>query len=387
MGKERILFEELDTPAVLLDLDILGANIKEMSDLAADAGINLRPHTKVHESAEIARMQMEAGACGIEVGPLAQADAFSEEGFYDIVVAHPDFYGGIRGEMLKKLLRKPNQKIAVVVDMLEQAESISRCGLDVRKSVPVIIKIDTNKEFDGISRFGVAPGKPALELAKKIQTLPRVDIKGLYAHEMGGKGTLEELALKNALRMEETAQLLRNAGIDLEDVAVGASCTFRQTCKLKKEGKISQITEIHPGSCVIGFMAYVMNGSNTKYSCALSVLASVKSTAKHPDAFIVDAGFKTFGAHSLEMNFPNKKALTCFGSVKGRPDLWVRQPFAETGMICYTDSKAEKFCLGERLEIVPINALPVINSHENLYGIRKGKMERLIPVSAREKGN
>ena len=92
MVKQNVPFPSLDTPAVLVDMDKLEANIREMSQLAAEAGVRLRPHVKVHESAEIAKMQIEAGACGIEVGSVDQAASMAEEGLENILVAHP-FYG------------------------------------------------------------------------------------------------------------------------------------------------------------------------------------------------------------------------------------------------------------------------------------------------------
>lgn len=127
MTEQKVPYSSLNTPALLLDMDKLEANIREMSQLAAEAGVKLRPHIKVHESAPIAKLQIEAGACGIEVGPLGQAEAMAEEGFDDIIVIHP-FYGNHKLEMLKRLLNKPGLKITVVVDMIEQAEGISWVG-------------------------------------------------------------------------------------------------------------------------------------------------------------------------------------------------------------------------------------------------------------------
>jgi len=93
MTQNSMLFPSLDTPTVLVDMDKLEANIQEMSQLAAEAGVRLRPHVKVHECAEIAKMQIAAGACGVEVGSIGQAEAMAEAGLDDIIIAHPGFYG------------------------------------------------------------------------------------------------------------------------------------------------------------------------------------------------------------------------------------------------------------------------------------------------------
>ena len=117
MNQGTFPYIELDTPAILINLDRLEANIKEMSDLADAAGVKLRPHTKVHQAAEIAKMQIEAGAGGIEVGNVGQAESMAEEGIEDIVIAHP-FSGTHKLEILKRLLIEKRAKLIVVVDMV-----------------------------------------------------------------------------------------------------------------------------------------------------------------------------------------------------------------------------------------------------------------------------
>ena len=146
MTGNGISFLSLDTPAVLVDMNKLETNIRGMSQLAVEAGVRLRPHVKVHECDEIAKMQIEAGACGIEVGPVAQAEAMAEAGLNDIIIAHPGFYGGPKLETLKRLLNKPELKVTVVVDMIEQAEGISQTGQAVGRKVTVLLKIDTSRD-------------------------------------------------------------------------------------------------------------------------------------------------------------------------------------------------------------------------------------------------
>ncbi len=192
--------------------------MREMSQLAADAGVKLRPHVKVHETAMLSKMQIEDGACGIEVGNVAQAKRMAEEGINDILIAHP-FYGSQKLEALQKLISKPGLKLSVVVDMIEQAEVISQVGQAVGNKVRVILKIDT-----GIKRYGVLPGEPTLNLAKKLCQLPGIELVGIYAHESGAVPTDEgvaRVALEVGSIMAEMARMLRGAGITLETVCVG----------------------------------------------------------------------------------------------------------------------------------------------------------------------
>lgn len=387
MVKQNVLYPSLDTPAVLVDMDTLEANIREMSRLAAGAGLRLRPHVKVHESALIAGMQIEAGACGVEVGSVGQAEAMAEQGIEDIVIAHPNFYGGHKGEALGKLLEKPRLKLTVVVDMYEQVELIVRVARAAGKKIPTLVKIDLGRN----SRFGVLPGAPVLEMAKHLCRLPDIEFAGIYGHEMGAKPTPEgkdEAAFEAATIMAENARRLRKEGITVDHVSVGASSTYRASCRFVKEGKFPEITEIHPGQCTIGDIMYMKAGGNARDACAVTVLATVMS-ASHPGWAIIDAGFKTLGADSLiayretpDFFWQGKPS---FGSVQGRPDLWLGRLSAEISLIYYTDP-GKKLSFGERLEIVPNNATLVVNMHEQIYGVRNGVVEKAIPVTGRGRG-
>jgi D-serine deaminase-like pyridoxal phosphate-dependent protein len=385
MAEIKVPYSSLDTPVVLLEMDILEANIKEMSQLAAEVGVGLRPHVKIHESAFIAKMQNEAGTCGIEVGSVEQAEAMAEEGLDDIVITQP-FYGEHKLEKFRRLLSKPELKLGVVVDMPEHVEGISRVGLETGRKVPVILKLET-----GGNRYGTLPGKPALEVAKKICQMPGIEFLGVYAHEVYAGTSAAgqyQAAFEVASVTTETANMLRREGIPVEHVSVGASPTFRSTCRLIREGKLSGITEIHPGSCVVGGMLQVARFAMTAEQCALTVLTSVMSTS-HPGHAVIDAGGKTLGGDPLIAFYEAPgffwEGKPSYGYVQGRSDLWLGAVHAECGRIFYKDA-GEKLSLGERIEIVPNNPFVVINLHDRLYGVRKGKVETVIPVTGRGQG-
>lgn len=388
MTGQKTLYPSLNTPAVLVDLDTLEANINNMSRLAKEAGLQLRPHAKIHENVSIAKKQIAGGACGVEVGVVEQAEALVEQGINDILIAHPGYYGGTKGELLKKLLKRSGLKLALVVDMLEQAEIISQVARSAGKKARVLIKIDLGRS----SRFGVLPGKPVLALATGLQKLPGIELAGIYGHEMGVKPTPEgkdEAALEAAEIMAENARMLRSEGVAIEHVSVGASSTFPATCRFCKEGKFPELTEVHPGAFVIGDIRYMRAGGNTREACAVTVLTTVMSTA-HQEWAIIDAGYKTFGSDAIfeHRDKPDFwwQGMPSFGSVQGRPDLWLGRISAETASIYYKES-GKKLDLGERLEIVPNNATLVINIHDRIYGVRNGAVEETIPVTGRGRGN
>jgi D-serine deaminase-like pyridoxal phosphate-dependent protein len=391
MSEPIPLYSSLSTPAVLINLKRLEANIYEMSRLAAEAGVKLRPHIKVHGSVEIAKMQLEAGACGIEVGSIAQAEPMSDGGIDDILVGHP-FYGPHKLEILSKLLNRPNLKLTVNVDMIEQAETISSVAQKVGRNILVLLKIDINVHEGGLKRFGVPPGKPALSLAEKLAHMPGIDFEGIYAHEMGGEPTTENLdkvAFQAASLMVETAEILKGAGIAIKQICVGGSPTFRFTCRHIKEGRFQEITEIHPGNCVIGDVGYMLEGGNTRENSAATVLVTVLSKT-HEEFVVIDAGFKTLGADPLKVKEKPPSVLgkdaPSFGFIKGRPDLWLGFTHAESGIVYGSASSIAKLKLGERLEIEPNNATLAISIHHQLYGVRNGVIEKVFPVNCHGHG-
>ena len=385
MTNSSLSYLELDTPAVLLDMDKLEANIKEMSELTAETGVKLRPHIKVHESADIAKIQLNAGACGIEVGPLDQAVAMAEAGFTDIIIAHP-FYGQLKLGKLKELLKKPGMKVALVIDMVEQAEGISKVGQALHQKVPVIIKIEA-----GGKRYGVLPGEATLILARQTSRLPGVELIGIYTHEVYTKPTPDDqdaVATVALQIMNDTAMLLKKEGFPITHVSLGSSGTWKALCRQIKSGKYPEVNEIHPGSCIVGAMLQVGRFALTPDECALSILTSVMSTSQ-PDHATLDVGIKTMGGDPLRQ-FSDRPGYLwnnkpSYGLIKGRPDLWLGSLSAEVSCVFYRDP-TNKVNLGEQLEIIPNNPFAVINTQDKLYGIRQGKIEEIIPVTGRGKG-
>ncbi|MCE5264378.1 MAG: alanine racemase [Deltaproteobacteria bacterium] len=386
MNEQRLPLSAVETPAVIVYMEVLEQNIAEMSRLAKEAGVRLRPHTKIHESPEIAAMQIAAGACGIEVGAIDKAVCMADAGIPDILIAHP-FFGERKLALLRRFLERPGLKVTLVVDMIEQAAGISRVAEACGRTVPVLIKIDT-----GGGRFGVPPGEPALQLARQLLRLPGISFEGLYAHESGGKPTPESLggvARTTAALAAESARLLAKEGIPVHHLSVGASPTLRATCELLRRGEFPEITEIHPGHCVIGDMWHVRALANPREVCAAAVLCTVMSAAG-PGHVMIDAGYKTFGADSLIQyrNLPGFfwEGKPSFGSVQGRPDLWLGRISAESTILQYMDPEIgpeKRLKIGDRLEIIPNSATLAISLQQRIYGIRNGLVERIFAVAGK----
>jgi D-serine deaminase-like pyridoxal phosphate-dependent protein len=387
MNQQGTSISALATPAVILYLDVLESNIAQMSRLAAEAGVRLRPHTKIHECPDIARMQIAAGACGIEVGAIERALCMASAGINDILIAHP-FYGNHKLGILQRLLKMPGLRVTVMADMIEQADGISRMGEALGRAIPVLLKINT-----GGDRFGVRPGEPALRMAKQLCRLPGIEFQGIYVHESGGKPnseSMERLALDAATMAAETARLLAKEGIPAKHVSVGASPTLRAMCALLKKKQFPEITEIHPGHCTIGDIWHVRALANTREACAAALVCTVISAAD-PRYVIIDAGYKTFGADALIQYRDNPdffwQGKPSYGSVQGRPDLWLGRISAETACLTYMKQEThagKRLRIGDRLEIIPNNATLVINMQEKIYGTRDGVVERVFAVAGRD---
>ena len=388
MNEQGVPVSAVETPAVIVYMDVLEPNIAEMSRLAREAGVRLRPHTKIHECPEIARMQIDGGAGGIEVGAIERALCMAEAGIDDILIAHP-FYGDHKLAILRRLIDKPGLKITLMVDMMEQAEGISRMGEALGRAIPTLLKVNT-----GGDRFGVRPGEPALLMSKQLCRMKGIAFEGIYVHESGGKPTpegMERLALESATMAVETARLLTKEGIPAAHVSVGASPTLRATCALLKGKQFPEITEIHPGHCAIGDMWHVRALVNEREACAAAVMCTVMSAAD-PGHVVIDAGYKTFGADSLiqyrDMPGFFWQGKPSFGSVQGREGLWPGRISAETACVQYMEpdiAPEKRLRIGDRLEIVPNNATLVISMQEEIYGVRHGVVERVFAVAGRDR--
>jgi len=385
MVKQDILYPTLDTPAVLVDLSKLEANISEAQRLAAIAGVNVRPHCKCHECAEIARMQIKAGAIGVSSAKLEEAERMAEEGIADIMVLHP-FCGTHKLEKLKRLVSRPALRLSCVVDMVEHAESISQVGQAVGKRIPVLLKIDT-----GVKRFGVLPGEPAVRRAKEVCQMPGIDLVGIVAHESThGERTAEgvdRISREVPALMAATARLLRHNGIEIKEVAIGSTPTLRNVPILKD---FPEVTEVHPGMYIFGDMMYVSNFTMTEERCSLTVLVTVVGVYDAPPPrAVIDAGGKTFTPDVLFhlRNDPGYlwEGKPRFGRVVGRPDLWFGRLPAENGLLYFTDTN-KKVSLGERFEIIPNNASMVVSIHNEIYGVRNGQVEKILKITGRGLG-
>ena len=235
-----MLKDELDTPTLLVDLDRLTGNIEDMADFAARHGVHLRPHAKTHKTAEIGKMQMDAGAVGLTVAKVSEAEIFVDKGLTNLLIAYP-IVGPIKQRRLFSLLER-GADITTIVDHQEIASGLSRAAVHYGHELPVMVDVDV-----GMHRTGVLAGKPTVELALEVARLPGLRLQGLLTHEghsimAGDPEQVRSTALAAGETLVRTADEVRAAGLEVSVVSVGLTVAAKIT------PTIDGITESRPGT-------------------------------------------------------------------------------------------------------------------------------------------
>lgn len=355
--------DELATPAILIDCDVLEANIARQAGRALEAGVKLRPHAKTHKSPQIARMQLKAGAAGISLAKTSEAEVFAREGFDDIFLAYP-VVG--RGKPERLLALSDQIRLAVGVDSAEGAEALSAVFAAAGRRLDVSIKIDC-----GYHRVGVLP-ENALALATRIADLPGLRLRGVFTH--GGHAYAAESAEGLAAVAEEegeavarVARELSKAGLPVEEVSVGSTPSARLV--MKAPG----VTECRPGNYVFHDGSQVALATCAVSDCAMTVLATVVSVPA-PGRAVVDAGSKTLSSDTLRPRGNGHGLVLGTGSR-------IEKLSEEHGIIRV--EAGDRFQVGQRVRILPNHACVISNLHDRLYGVRQGFVATEFAVAAR----
>lgn len=355
---------DLETPSVVIDLDILEHNITNMSGFMKSHHVNLRPHIKTHKIPEIAALQIKAGATGITCAKISEAEVMLAVS-NDVFIANM-IVGQQKIERLLQLAKKIH--ISVGVDCFENAEAISIAAAKHGLQIPVVVKIDS-----GLKRTGVESPEKALALCQKLDKLSGIKLHGIYTHEGHAYGEtdpikLKELGLSIGQMMVDAAGLLQRAGFDIKTVSVGTTPLAKVT------PTVSGITEARPGTYVFNDIMGINAGVATAHDCALTVLATVISTPT-PDRAVIDAGTKILSSDKAP-------AYGSFGIIKNRPDLKLARAYEEHGVITF-DPQKETLKINDRVEIIPNHVCPVVNLVDDVFGIRGEKIETHWKVAAR----
>lgn len=360
-----------DTPDLVIDLNALQRNIARIAAVAEARGVRVRPHMKTHKLIQVARMQMDAGATGIQVAKLGEAEVMVEAGILDVLVGYP-IVGKAKVERLIGQAERAN--ITVSLDALEVARPIAEAAQRRGVELGFLIEIDT-----GLSRVGVAPGEEAVALAEQVAELPATTVAGVLTHEGHAytrAGSEEELRLITRQACESTvatAREMRNRGLAAPVVSVGSSGTFRFATEV--EG----VTEVRPGTYVFNDRTQIGLGAATPADVAAVVVATVVSGHRSGEV-VLDAGSKALTSDRIF----SKSPPDTFGLVAARSgSIGEIVRLSEEHAVAVYPDDAEAPGVGERVAIIPNHICPVVNLFEKVTVTLDGTVVDRWPVAAR----
>jgi D-serine deaminase-like pyridoxal phosphate-dependent protein len=349
---------ELDTPALLVDLDTLDRNIARMVEFLRGTSCGLRPHFKAHRTPEITRRQLAAGGLGVTCAKLGEAEHLADLGMDRFLIAN-EVVGEIKWRRLAELARRV--EVIVGVDHLDAARGIAQAARDAGSEVGVLVDVNV-----GLNRCGVAPGKTALELARRVAQEPGLRLRGVMGYE-GQVVGLDDEAKREACRaaiepLTETAQRVREDGLPCEIVSAGGTGTFTATAR------IPGVTEVQCGTYAVMDILFRERG-RAEFEYAVTVLATVISHSTAARA-VTDAGKKAIHASfgcSRPVALPGA-TLTALHSEHGILEL---------------EEEAQDVALGAKIEFIPYYVEGTINLYEEMYVVQKERVVDVWEVSGR----
>ena len=344
-----------ETPALLLDLEVVERNLAHMGERARRLGVALRPHIKTHKCIELGKRQTAHGAKGITVSTLFEADAFARAGFTDLTWAFP-----LDATHIPHVRRiAEHATLRVVVDDLATAKALSGTGLHVW------LKVDC-----GYHRAGVDPASQyALEVARELGAERGLTFDGILSHSghayrTRNKGEAAQVAEQERQVMVWFGDLLRKDGLPVRGISVGS------TPAMAAAENLAGVTEARPGNYIFYDRTMVLIGCCAPGDVGVTVLASVVSHQPGAAHFIVDAGALSL---SKDLGPTHLDLPPAMGEVRGHPHLTVASVSQEHGIIRAASPAAieGKFKVGEQVEIVP-NHSCLTMAHFDEYAVVKG---------------
>ena len=340
--------DELETPSVLIDMDIMERNIARMQRRCDELGIHFRPHIKTHKIPDIARRQLEAGAVGIACQKVSEAEVFAAAGFRDIQIPY-NIVGARKTARLAALARQV--ELSVTVDSLVVAEGIAAAARAAETEISLLVELVSLG-----MRTGTTP-KDALAIAQYAQVTPGLRFAGVMIYP-------SDAAVRP--RLQETLALLDEAGLAAETVSGGGSGAIRESHLLP------ELTEMRVGTYVFWDWGSVDQDYTSFEHCAMRLRATVVS-ANDPARVILDAGSKALHSETV---------AGLFGYIEEYPAARLYKVNEEHGYVDFSDCQGMP-AVGDIVHVIPVHTCVVTNLHNQLYGMRGGAIEQVWDVAAR----
>ncbi len=353
----------IDTPALLVDLDVAERNSRNLADDLRARGISLRPHAKTHKSIGLARLQLDTGASGITVGNLGEAEVLAAGGIEDIFVAYPIWAEGPKAARLRALHNRAGLRLLIGFDSAAGAERLATAVAGSNRPLRVMLELDP-----GYHRTGVLP-PDAAGVARAARDLG-LEIVGLFTHGGHGYAGIDAVAAAAADEVRTLTagrDALRAEGIDVGLLSAGSTPTALGAAE-------SPVGEIRAGTYIVGDRQQVTLGAVAPDALALWVAATVVSAAT-PGQVVVDAGAKTL----------TKDVAPCLdghGYLPAYPAAIIEKVSDYHGNVRIPPGTPAP-ALGEVVAIVPNHCCPVIDLRDSFYVMRGGEIVGTWAVDAR----
>lgn len=359
---------ELDSPALCVDLDRMEQNIRVVQTALQGTGVGVRPHVKTHKCPEIAKMQIAAGAVGVCTAKISETEIMLNNGIANVLMTGVN----ITAPKIRKAmeLRKKYTGFVQATDNSRNVQDLQ----DAAKAAGIIA--DVVVDIDVMKRSGVIAGGAALSLAQMADKMPNLKFRGLLAYDGGaqhvkGYQMRKEKALQNFEPAVMTFEMVNKAGLNVEIFSGGGTGTYNIMTA------VPGFTDVQVGSYVFMDCQYIeIGGAKNEtvfddFAPSLTVMTTIIN-ANHPGRLVTDSGSK-----ALTINRPNAFVI-------GEPGFSYNAGSDEYGTVTF-ETSSRTYKVGDTLEVIVPHCDPVVNLYDFMYGIRKDKVESILPILARGK--
>ncbi len=356
--------EDVDTPALLVDLDAMERNMDLMASFVKEKGIRHRVHAKTHKSADMAKMQIAKGACGVCCQKVSEAEAMVRGGVTDVLVSNE-----VVGERkLRRLAAMAKEaRIIVCADDAGNIDDLNRVAGEYGVILEVLVEIDA-----GAGRCGVQPGPACVPLAKQVEAAPNLKFSGIQAYQGKAQHMYDFAERKAAIelscsKIKDSIALLTTEGLECDIIGGAGTGTY------EFETESGVYNELQCGSYIfmdVDYQKIRMEDDRDidTFENSLFILTTIMSKTKIEKA-ICDAGLK---AQSVDSGMP---------AIYGRDDnVSVLGVSDEHGVLADPDNVLK---LGDKLKLIPGHCDPTVNVYDWYVGYRNGRVEAIWPIQAR----